>query len=281
MSCSPWHLPTRKCAAPRSRQQPRSSCSPTYLSDRTLATAPPLPTWSTTHLKASAAVARPPGPALHPKSPPESERSPAHPDHRWDSSRMDSSLQRKPKLKVQEKQVKPPVQRSASSRTPYSESSIHCRSITSLARLNRRVNRVLEPGRYAFKWRLLTLIVCRGRRLKHTATTTVRTRRLTLRARRSRPSTTAYLRICHEGTQRTLEEHRSHWGSSQNQQLRDEATPLYRSVMRHALGQVGHKHHQTLGCIDRYIAFSRAWAIVRKSESVVSSKTLPIQSRPE
>ncbi len=126
---------------------------------------------------------------------------------------MDSSLQRKPKLKVQEKQVKPPVQRSASSRTPYSESSIHCRSITPLARLNRRVNRVLEPGRYAFKWRLLTLIVCRGRRLKHTATTTVRTRRLTLRARRSRPSTTAYLRICHEGTQRTLEEHRSHWGA--------------------------------------------------------------------
>ena len=214
MSCSPWHLPTRKCAAPRSRQQPRSSCSPTYLSDRTLATAPPLPTWSTTHLKASAAVARPPGPALHPKSPPESERSPAHPDHRWNSSRMDSSLQRKPKLKVQEKQVKPPVQRSASSRTPYSESSIHCRSITPLARLNRRVNRVLEPGRYAFKWRLLTLIVCRGRRLKHTATTTVRTRRLTLRARRSRPSTTAYLRICHEGTQRTLEEHRSHWGGA-------------------------------------------------------------------
>ena len=47
------------------------------------------------------------------------------------------------------------------------------------------------------------------RHVRTTATTTtLRTRRLTLRARRSRPSTTAYLRICHEGAEDTPEEHR-------------------------------------------------------------------------
>ena len=56
---------------------------------------------------------------------------------------------------------------------------------------------------------------CRRHRRRETTTTTttLRARRLTLRARQSRPSTTAYLRICHEGTQRTLEEHRGHWGA--------------------------------------------------------------------
>lgn len=42
----------------------------------------------------------------------------------------------------------------------------------------------------------------------------VATRRQPIRTRRLRRRAATYLRICHEATQRTLEEHRRHWGGA-------------------------------------------------------------------
>src|SRR2546427_28942 len=55
----------------------------------------------------------------------------------------------------------------------------------------------------------------RRRRSRHARRTTISTRRGT--------GATTYLRICHEGAQGTLEEHRCHWGCSQDQRGEDQA----------------------------------------------------------
>lgn len=67
-----------------------------------------------------------------------------------------------------------------------------------------------------------------------------RTRRLTIRARRCRYCTTAYLRICHEAAQCSLEEHRRHRAAqSENQHGQDQAhAALLQCHARHTFAEI-------------------------------------------
>ena len=83
-------------------------------------------------------------------------------------------------------------------------------------------------------------------------------RRLSIRTRRRRRAAT-YLRICHEAAQRALEEHRGHWGRSQDQRRQNQphAALLHRLAGHAVAGGTGQQIlvHQCRGSEGGHYTF--------------------------